>query len=119
MTKKLFIIFMGTLLFLNLLLACETTNKVTHGQDDPELGVDDDDLLAKGERVFMQNCNECHPNGQEGRGPQLEGQDLSEEKIEMQVRNGVGGMPPFDERKISEEEMEALVAFVMNEYAQN
>lgn len=68
---------------------------------------------ADGQAVFQQNCNSCHPNGNAGVGPALAGRDdLTEDRIRMQVRQGGGGMPAFPESQISDDQLEALVEYV-------
>jgi mono/diheme cytochrome c family protein len=68
---------------------------------------------AAGETAFATKCQGCHANlGQEaGAGPKLAGLGLDAERIEMQVVNGGGAMPPG----LAEgEELDNIVAFVLS-----
>lgn len=69
--------------------------------------------VALGERVFESNCNECHPGGAGGLGPSLNDKPLPGWLIAYQVRNGLGAMPAFSEAQISDEELDALVAYLV------
>lgn len=68
--------------------------------------------LEKGQQVFMRYCNQCHPGGTGGVGPALNNKPLPGFFIRMQVRHGLGVMPGFTEDRISDEELDALVAYV-------
>jgi mono/diheme cytochrome c family protein len=65
-----------------------------------------------GQRVFMRDCNGCHPQGDGGLGPALNDKPVPAAAIKLQVREGLGAMPAFDEREITSEELDALVAFM-------
>lgn len=66
---------------------------------------------ASGQSVFQQNCNGCHPNGEQGVGPSLKSSKLSADQIKTQVRNGKGQMPPFPASTISDQQLEALAQY--------
>ena len=70
--------------------------------------------VAAGQTVFQQNCNSCHPGGAAGVGANLKGQNLPDDRIRTQVRNGRGQMPPFPESKVSEQQLTDLVAYVQS-----
>jgi mono/diheme cytochrome c family protein len=65
-----------------------------------------------GQRVFMRECNGCHPQGDGGLGPALNDKPAPAAAIKVQVREGLGAMPSFSEREITDEELAALVAFM-------
>lgn len=65
-----------------------------------------------GQRVYMRDCNGCHPQGAGGLGPALNDKPVPAAAIKLQVRQGVGAMPAFSEQEISAEELDALVAFM-------
>ena len=67
---------------------------------------------ASGQAVFQQNCNGCHPNGEQGVGPSLKTSKLSVDQIKTQVRNGKGQMPPFPASTISDQQLDALTQYV-------
>jgi len=78
-----------------------------------------DPQVAAGRAVFMANCNECHPGGAAGLGPSLNDRRmLADFMIRRQVRKGRGSMPKFSERRISNEQLDALVAYVDAKRAQ-
>jgi mono/diheme cytochrome c family protein len=65
-----------------------------------------------GERVFMRDCNSCHPQGAAGLGPAINDKPLPGFMIKLQVRVGLGAMPSFSDDEITEEELDALVAYL-------
>ena len=70
--------------------------------------------VTAGQAVFQQNCEACHPGGNEGVGPQLRGQGLPEDRIRTQVRQGGGAMPAFPPERINEQQLNDLVAYVLS-----
>jgi mono/diheme cytochrome c family protein len=69
--------------------------------------------IALGQRVFDANCAQCHPGGTTGLAPALNDKPLPGWLIAFQVRHGVGAMPDFDEEDISDEELDALVEYLV------
>jgi mono/diheme cytochrome c family protein len=67
---------------------------------------------ARGEVVFARQCQMCHPRGEAALGPALNNKPLPGFAIAFQVRHGLGAMPAFDEREISDAELADLVAYV-------
>ena len=66
-----------------------------------------------GQRVFMKNCNQCHPLGEGGLGPPINNKPFPAAMIEAKVRTGLGGdMPPFSDKEISSRELDQLVAYL-------
>lgn len=70
------------------------------------------DALSKGRHVFMRNCYQCHPGGQAGLGPAINNKPLAGFMIHTQVRQGVGAMPGFSEKEISDEDLEHLIDYI-------
>ena len=68
--------------------------------------------VALGERVFMYNCNQCHPRGEAGVGLALNNKPLPDFAIRFQVRHGLGAMPSFSEDEISDEQLDAIIAYL-------
>jgi mono/diheme cytochrome c family protein len=66
----------------------------------------------KGRRVYMRECNGCHPQGAGGLGPALNNKPVPAVAIKIQVREGFGAMPSFSDKEITSEELDALVAFM-------
>ena len=82
----------------------ETTTETTTGEE-----------IVAGDEVFTSNCGSCHTLSEAGTsgmiGPNLDDISLSAEDIEAQVRTGGGGMPSFED-SLSDEEIEAVSAYV-------
>ena len=68
--------------------------------------------LAEGQRVFMEHCNQCHVGGAAGVGPSLNDKRLPAFVIKFQVRHGIGRMPAFSERKVSDQQLDDLVRYL-------
>ena len=66
-----------------------------------------------GRAVFSQHCYQCHPNGAGGLGPAINDKPLPQELVRTQVRAGLGAMPGFDDKQISDEELKALSAYLV------
>lgn len=68
--------------------------------------------VKHGKKVFMKNCQQCHPGGEAGLGPALNNKPLPNFAVRLQVRHGFGAMPAFPEKEISEEELTHLLAYL-------
>lgn len=66
----------------------------------------------EGMKLFMRNCNKCHPGGEKGKGPSLNDKSLPNFLIHWQVRLGGGAMPKFTDEQISKEQLKQITAFV-------
>jgi len=70
---------------------------------------------ADGKAVFTESCGSCHTltaagtNGEVG--PNLDGTSLDASEIQAIVRDGRGGMPPFED-ELSDAEISAVADFV-------
>ncbi|HKU38740.1 MAG TPA: cytochrome c [Polyangiales bacterium] len=96
-------------LVLTLVAACGASRQSPPVQSQPT------QLTAEeraGQRVFMRECNGCHPQGDGGLGPALNDKPVPVAAIKLQVREGLGAMPSFSESEISSDELSALVAFL-------
>ncbi len=65
-----------------------------------------------GRLVFYSQCDQCHPGGEAGLGPALNNKPLPGFIIRMQVRHGLGAMPPFSNIQIPERSLGHLVTYV-------
>jgi len=65
--------------------------------------------------LFTSNCASCHTFTAAGAngmvGPNLDLTSLTADRIAQQIRNGGGGMPPF-EGQLTDEQIQALAEFV-------
>jgi mono/diheme cytochrome c family protein len=68
--------------------------------------------LAEGQRVFMQNCNQCHVGGAAGLGPSINDKRIPSFVLKFQVRHGLGQMPAFGPRRISDAQLDDLTWYV-------
>src|SRR4051794_6683560 len=57
--------------------------------------------VANGERVYMANCQKCHPAGEAGLGPALNSNPAPQFIKRFQMRHGLGVMPSFKKDEIS------------------
>jgi mono/diheme cytochrome c family protein len=67
---------------------------------------------ARGEKVFLVHCDKCHPGGEAGLGFALNNKPLPGVLIRKQVRWGLGAMPSFPAERISEGQLDDLVAYI-------
>lgn len=84
----------------------------TQREQAPAGPVAQDPVRARGEQVFLSNCNGCHPGGGAGIGPALNNRPIPESLVRSQVRNGRGIMPAFPRDRITDEQLDELVAYV-------
>lgn len=71
-----------------------------------------DPRVVLGHRVFSQHCNQCHPGGAAGLAPAINDKPLPVTLIKTQVRQGLGPMPAFSGKEISDEELDGLVRYL-------
>jgi mono/diheme cytochrome c family protein len=67
--------------------------------------------VATGTEVYAEFCEGCHPGGEEGDGPRIAGEAESPAEMRWRVRSGGDDMPAFGPDKISDADLEALLAF--------
>jgi mono/diheme cytochrome c family protein len=75
--------------------------------------------VAHGKEVFASFCDDCHPDGGEDVGPSLVEHAHSAPRVRQQIREGSGKMRPFSEQRLSNEDMEALLAYLASINAVN
>jgi mono/diheme cytochrome c family protein len=68
--------------------------------------------VTRGEHVFFEHCHQCHTGGESALAPALNNKPLPGFMIRMQTRAGLGAMPAFPESKISDDELDDLVAYL-------
>ena len=68
--------------------------------------------VARGQQLFMFNCNQCHPGGAAGLAPGINDKPLPAFAIKTQIRNGVGAMPAFDESHLADTDVDAIVKYL-------
>ena len=67
---------------------------------------------VRGQVVYDTYCHKCHPGGEAGLAPAINNKPLPGFLIRFQVRNGVGLMPAFKDKVISDEELDNLLAYM-------
>jgi len=79
-----------------------------------------DGEAASGAELFSNNCESCHgPDGAGGHvGPDLQKSPLADDlaRVEEQVRNGGGAMPPFA-NVLSDAEIDTVAHYVVEQIA--
>jgi len=68
--------------------------------------------VALGKEVFDTHCEDCHPGGEEDVGPSLIADPHTPSALRQQIREGSGKMRPFSEKRISGDDLEALLAYL-------
>lgn len=64
----------------------------------------------RGQAIFMEHCQRCHPQGEAGLGPSIHWAPSFAKRF--QVRHGVGTMPAFGEEHISNKELDKLMEYL-------
>jgi len=68
--------------------------------------------VAHGKELFSTHCDDCHPGGEEDVGPSLIATPHTPARIRQQIREGSGKMRPFSEKRLSNEDVEAILAYL-------
>lgn len=71
------------------------------------------ETVALGRQVFDRNCSQCHPGGASGLAPAINNKPLPQWTIKLQVRHGLGAMPAFSDREISDEQLDAVAEYLV------
>lgn len=85
----------------------------------PEEILGDASMEAQGKEVFGKICKFCHgKTAYPGKAPKLNPSRYTPEFVYDRVTNGFRGMPPFKEQ-FSEQELQAVTAFIMSKTFSN
>jgi mono/diheme cytochrome c family protein len=68
--------------------------------------------VEAGKAVFATYCDDCHPDGDADVGPSLIADPHAPELLRQQIREGSGKMKPFPEKRVSKDDLEALLAYL-------
>lgn len=71
----------------------------------------------RGKELFDSRCGDCHPNGEEDVGPSLVAEPHTPARIRQQIREGSGKMRPFPEERLSQADVESILAFLASIHA--
>jgi mono/diheme cytochrome c family protein len=70
-------------------------------------------LVAQGHHLFLMNCAHCHGDDARGdEGPDLHGLRKTNARLSALINNGIKGEMPRFNQKLSEPEVQALIAFL-------
>jgi mono/diheme cytochrome c family protein len=72
-----------------------------------------DEHLERGRHAFDQHCYKCHTGGEGGMGPIINDKPLPKFLMRLQTRAGIGAMPSFSKDEISDQELEALLDYLV------
>ena len=72
-----------------------------------------DAALERGRVLYDRHCHRCHSSGEGGLGPGVTNVPAPKALMRLQVRQGLGAMPGFSEREISDEELDQLLDYVV------
>ena len=108
-TKLILGMMIGTLAFA---YGCskESSGTTAYSLEDFDYRVGSTDVAA-GTEVYAEFCEGCHPGGEEGDGPKIAGAGASPSQMRWQVRSGGDDMPAFGPDKISDADLETLLAY--------
>lgn len=96
--------------FLALAAACSSARR---GEPLEGRFAPDSPEIHRGQVLFMEHCHKCHPGGEAGLGPALNNKPLPAFMIRMQVRQGLGAMPEIPEERLSDDDLDQLVDFLL------
>jgi len=68
--------------------------------------------VERGKEQFDSFCGDCHPDGEEDAGPSLIAEPHSPPQIRKQVRQGSGKMRPMSAARLSDDDLEAILAYL-------
>lgn len=68
--------------------------------------------ILNGEKVFMANCQKCHPAGEGGLGPAINSNPAPQFIKRFQMRHGLGVMPSFKKDEISKRDLRDISKYL-------
>jgi mono/diheme cytochrome c family protein len=70
-------------------------------------------LVAQGQHLFLMNCAHCHGDDARGdEGPDLHGLRKTDARLSALINNGIKGEMPRFSQKLSQSDVQALIAFL-------
>jgi len=96
-----------------MLLGAETSNGPVAPVSKPSAIANHMALVSTGHQLFLMNCAHCHaPDATGDEGPNLHGVAKSDTRIASMIKNGVKGQMPKFSAKLSDADIQALIAFI-------
>jgi mono/diheme cytochrome c family protein len=68
--------------------------------------------IEKGKTLYGTYCDDCHPDGGSDVGPSLIDDPHPAPALRKQIREGSGKMKPISEKRLKNEDMEAILAYL-------
>ena len=68
--------------------------------------------VARGETLFMENCQKCHPSGEAGLGPSILANPAPQFIKRFQMRHGLGVMPGFSKNELTQKDLKDISAYL-------
>lgn len=68
--------------------------------------------IANGEKVYMANCQKCHPAGEGGLGPAINSNPAPGFVKRFQMRHGLGVMPSFKKNEITKKNLHDISKYL-------
>lgn len=106
---------MAAVLVLAFMMGCgggaastEGGGEATTGGESPYAGALRSTDTTLGESKYQSRCASCHENG----APAVANLHWTVERMRQQIREGSGQMPPIPESRLSDDEMDALIAYL-------
>jgi len=91
------------------LLGCQSARR-----GEPVIGpVTFSEKESRGQVLFDRHCHKCHTHGEGGLAPSINDKPLPKFMMRLQTRVGMGAMPSFSREQISEEELDALLEYLV------
>lgn len=69
-------------------------------------------MVRRGRSRFNSVCGTCHPGGNEDIGPRIRGVGFSVSRMRRQIRSGSGRMRPIGPGRVSEADLDNLMAYL-------
>ena len=68
--------------------------------------------VARGETLFMENCQKCHPSGEAGLGPSILANPAPQFIKRFQMRHGLGVMPGFSKKELTKKDLKDISSYL-------
>lgn len=68
--------------------------------------------VDEGKETFETFCGDCHPDGEDDVGPSLIENTNTPASIRQQIREGSGRMRPFSAKRLSDQQVEDILAWM-------